>query len=136
MSMSSSNTQSRWDKLSGDLGGPAYERLMCDRAIESCSGCVRAQVIQQGDGYWCEQDSKSYDTMERRYVLRLKAADFTGETFLAVFNDQVRTIVDSTVHPLVEREHTSCVPLYVPCCARVASGMCWAAIGACAAATS
>ena len=61
-----------------------------------------AQVIPQGDGYWCEQDSKSYDAMERRYVLRLKAADFTGETFLALFNDQARFSFDWTVHASVE----------------------------------
>ena len=27
--------------------------------------------------------------MERRYVLRVQAADFTGEHYLALFNDQV-----------------------------------------------
>jgi len=47
------------------------------------------QVVAQGDGYWCEHDSKSYENMERRYVLRVQAADFTGESFLALFNDQV-----------------------------------------------
>ena len=48
------------------------------------------QVIPQGDGYWCEHDSRSYESMERRYVLRVQAADFTGEHYLALFNDQVR----------------------------------------------
>jgi replication factor A1 len=67
-------------------------------------GCVPAQVILQGDGYWCEQDSKSYETMERRYVLRLKAADCTGEAFLAVFNDQARAIVDSAAPPSTKHE--------------------------------
>ena len=47
-------------------------------------------MVAQGDGYWCEHDSKSYASMERRYVLRVQAADFTGESFLALFNDQVR----------------------------------------------
>ena len=57
----------------------------CHRAV--CWLC--AQVIPQGDGYWCEHDSKSYESMERRYVLRVQAADFTGEHYLALFNDQV-----------------------------------------------
>ena len=47
-------------------------------------------MVAQGDGYWCEHDSKSYESMERRYVLRVQAADFTGESFVALFNDQVR----------------------------------------------
>ncbi len=46
-------------------------------------------MVAKGDGYWCEHDNKSYESMERRYVLRVQAADFTGESFLALFNDQV-----------------------------------------------
>ena len=61
-----------------------------DTLLAQYKSAVCAQVVAQGDGYWCEHDSKSYESMERRYVLRVQAADFTGESFLALFNDQAR----------------------------------------------
>lgn len=48
------------------------------------------QVVQQGDAWYCEHDGKTYETRERRYIMRLKAADNSGECFLHLFNDQVR----------------------------------------------
>lgn len=48
------------------------------------------QVTPQGDGYYCEFDGKTYNKMERRYVLLLKASDATGEAYLNLFNDQVK----------------------------------------------
>lgn len=50
---------------------------------------VRMQVTPAGDGFYCEFDGKTYDTMERRYVLLLRAADFSGEAYLNMFNEQV-----------------------------------------------
>jgi hypothetical protein len=47
------------------------------------------QVTPQGDGYFCEFDGKTYDRMERRYVLLVKASDATGEAYLNMFNEQV-----------------------------------------------
>ncbi len=47
------------------------------------------QVTPAGDGFYCEFDGKTYDTMERRYVLLLRAADFSGEAYLNMFNEQV-----------------------------------------------
>ena len=52
--------------------------------------CVRAQVVQQGEGWYCEHDGKTYETRERRYIMRVKAADASGECFLHLFNDQAR----------------------------------------------
>lgn len=46
-------------------------------------------MTPQGDGYYCEFDSKTYAKMERRYVLLLKASDATGEACLNLFNEQV-----------------------------------------------
>lgn len=48
------------------------------------------QVMPQNGGYYCEFDGKTYERMERRYVLLVKAADATGETYLNMFNEQVR----------------------------------------------
>ena len=47
------------------------------------------QVTPQGDGYFCEFDGKTYERMERRYVLLVKASDATGEAYLNMFNEQV-----------------------------------------------
>lgn len=58
-----------------EMGGPAL---------------AREQVTEVAGGYHCEQDSKTYSRMERRYVLLVKAADASGEAFLTLFNVQVR----------------------------------------------
>lgn len=46
------------------------------------------KVVAQGDAWYCEHDGKTYDTRERRYIMRVKAADMTGECYLHLFNDQ------------------------------------------------
>lgn len=46
--------------------------------------------MQQGDQWYSEHDGKTYPTRERRYIMRVKAADASGECFLHLFNDQVR----------------------------------------------
>lgn len=48
-----------------------------------------SQVTPQGDAYFCEFDGKTYERMERRYVLLVKASDATGEAYLNMFNEQV-----------------------------------------------
>lgn len=48
------------------------------------------QVVHQGDAWYCEHDGKTYESRERRYIMRVKAADASGECFLHLFNDQVR----------------------------------------------
>jgi Replication factor-A C terminal domain len=50
------------------------------------------QVTPQGDGYFCEFDGKTYERMERRYVLLVKASDATGEAYLNMFNEQVKCL--------------------------------------------
>lgn len=47
-------------------------------------------MVQQGDAWYCEHDGKTYESRERRYIMRVKAADASGECFLHLFNDQVR----------------------------------------------
>ena len=50
-----------------------------------------AQVTEQGPGqYFCEYDGKTYPAMSRRYVMQAKVADESGETYVQVFNEQVR----------------------------------------------
>ena len=39
--------------------------------------------------FFSEFDGKYLDHAEHRYVLNIKAADFTGETYLNLFNEQV-----------------------------------------------
>ena len=48
-----------------------------------------SQVTPQGDAYFCEFDGKTYERMERRYVLLVKASDATGEAYLNMFNEEV-----------------------------------------------
>lgn len=54
---------------------------------------VGTQVTEQGNGvYFCEYDGSTVHQMERRYVLSAQAADFTGEAYLNLFNDQVSCV--------------------------------------------
>lgn len=47
-------------------------------------------MTEQGGAYFCEYDGKTSQTMRRRYVLSAKVMDFTGESWVSIFNDQVR----------------------------------------------
>lgn len=49
-----------------------------------------AQVVKQGDGWYCEYDSKLYPDMVRRYVMLARFIDSTGECLMSVFNEHVR----------------------------------------------
>ena len=46
-------------------------------------------MTQQGDAWYSEHDNKTYQVRERRYIMRIKAADASGECFLHLFNEQV-----------------------------------------------
>ena len=48
------------------------------------------QVVQQGEGWYCEFDGRTYTDMLRRYVMQVKCMDGSGEAMLSVFDDQVR----------------------------------------------
>ena len=67
-------------------------------------------MTEVAGGYHCEQDSKTYSRMERRYVLLVKAADASGEAFLTLFNVQVR-------HRRIGRNNkfcsSKCISIYV-----------------------
>lgn len=50
-------------------------------------------VQEERDGrYWCEADARYVDAAQNRYVLNARVADATGETYVSVFNDQVRLL--------------------------------------------
>ena len=46
------------------------------------------QVVQQGEGWYCEYDGRTYPDMVRRYVMQAKCIDASGEATLSVFDDQ------------------------------------------------
>lgn len=48
------------------------------------------QVVQQGEGWYCEFDGRTYADMSRRYVMQVKCMDCSGEASLSVFDDQVQ----------------------------------------------
>lgn len=48
------------------------------------------QVVQQGEGWYCEFDGRTYTDMLRRYVMQVKCTDGSGEAMLSVFDDQVK----------------------------------------------
>ena len=48
------------------------------------------QVVQQGEGWYCEFDGRTYPDMLRRYVMQVKCMDGSGEATLSVFDDQVQ----------------------------------------------
>ncbi len=50
----------------------------------------RAQVVAQGDGWFCEHDGQTYPAMVRRYVMQARVCDASGEGTLSVFDDQAR----------------------------------------------
>lgn len=61
------------------------------------ASCSRTQVVQQGDGWYCEYDGQTYMAMVRRYVMQAKCVDASGEALLSVFNEQVQL----ACHPLL-----------------------------------
>ena len=65
------------------------------------------QVRPEGNSYICDFDGKVYDTMERRYVMLLKASDESGEAYLNLFNDQVGG-VQFCSKSLVQKQLRSC----------------------------
>lgn len=48
------------------------------------------QVVQQGEGWFCEYDQQTYPSMVRRYVMIANCVDASGDCLLSVFNEQVR----------------------------------------------
>ena len=64
----------------------------------SCMGCMDAfvmygysvQVVQQGEGWYCEFDGRTYPDMVRRYIMQVKCMDGSGEAMLSVFDEQVQ----------------------------------------------
>ena len=55
-----------------------------------CDWSAGAQVVAQGDEWYCEFDSKTYPAMVRRYVMQARFCDESGEATLSVFDDQAR----------------------------------------------
>ena len=55
-------------------------------------GIAAAQVVQQGEGWYCEHDGRTYPDMVRRYVMQAKCIDASGEATLSVFDDQARPL--------------------------------------------
>lgn len=59
------------------------------------------KVTEQGPGqYYCEYDGKTYPTMTRRYIMQVKVADVSGESYVQVFNDQAEQLLGSTADEL------------------------------------
>ncbi len=50
------------------------------------------QVVQQGEGWFCEYDGRTYPDMVRRYVMQAKCIDASGEATLSVFDEQARAL--------------------------------------------
>ena len=48
------------------------------------------QVVQQGEGWYCDFDGRTYPDMLRRYVMQVMCMDGSGEAILSVFDDQVQ----------------------------------------------
>ena len=48
------------------------------------------QVVQQEDRWYCEGNGQSYEHRVRRYIVRAKLMDFTGEVErVIIYNEQV-----------------------------------------------
>lgn len=49
--------------------------------------CVQ---VEQDGRFWCEGDQKYVEQAQQRYMMTVRVADMTGETYATMFNDQVR----------------------------------------------
>lgn len=57
--------------------------------------------MAQEDRFWCEGDGCYVDKPEHRYIISARIADATGEMYVTVFNDQVRTTGNCVGHWLL-----------------------------------
>ncbi len=49
------------------------------------------KVTETGDGkFYCEANGQTYDTCERRYIMRFKATDVSGGAWMNAFNDEAK----------------------------------------------
>jgi len=55
------------------------------------TACHLSLQVAQDDRFWCEGDGCYVDKPEHRYIISARIADPTGEMYVTVFNDQVRT---------------------------------------------
>eukprot|EP00286_Rhodomonas_abbreviata_P021427 CAMPEP_0181292350 /NCGR_PEP_ID=MMETSP1101-20121128/2460_1 /TAXON_ID=46948 /ORGANISM="Rhodomonas abbreviata, Strain Caron Lab Isolate" /LENGTH=639 /DNA_ID=CAMNT_0023396815 /DNA_START=98 /DNA_END=2017 /DNA_ORIENTATION=+ len=53
---------------------------------------TKTKVVQQGDSWYDEKNSEMLDTCQRRYILPVSFSDFTGRSFLTVFDDDAKKI--------------------------------------------
>lgn len=56
-----------------------------------CPPAGRVMQVEQDGRWWCEGDGCYVDTPEHRYMMTIRLADLTGEAYVTVFNEQVRT---------------------------------------------
>ena len=50
-------------------------------------------MVQQDDRWYCEGNGQSYEHRVRRYIVRAKLMDFTGEVErVIIYNEQVRPL--------------------------------------------
>jgi replication factor A1 len=54
--------------------------------------------VEQDGRYWCEGDGKYVEAPEHRYMITVRLADPTGETYSTVFNEQVGHTGQDTAH--------------------------------------
>lgn len=56
-----------------------------------------AQVVEQEGRYWSEADAKYVDRAVNRYILNVRVMDCTGDSYVTLFNEQVRIVRSFTV---------------------------------------
>jgi len=56
----------------------------------------------ENNGWYCEKCSKTYDTFDPRYILRLMACDGTSSEWLTAFNDSAEKLLGKTAQELLQ----------------------------------
>jgi replication factor A1 len=59
----------------------------------ACPTCNK-KAVEGNEGWHCEKCDRSYEKPEHRYMLRMSAADYSGQAWLSGFNDVAEIVFE------------------------------------------
>ncbi|MCO5549118.1 hypothetical protein L7F22_002584 [Adiantum nelumboides] len=69
----------------------------------ACQTCNKKVTEDLGSSkFWCEGCQKSFEECNRRYILTVKFADFSGEGWISAFNEQAEVVLGHSADKLSE----------------------------------
>eukprot|EP00891_Asterochloris_glomerata_P007274 jgi/Astpho2/7274/Aster-01580 len=91
------NGDRKWINLSAYITMIEDGKMHYDSAPDS-----QKKVVQQEDRWYCEGNGQSYEHRVRRYIVRAKLMDFTGEVErVIIYNEQAEKLFQMTADELV-----------------------------------